>query len=420
MADFNPDQYLAEKTASVFDPDQYLQEKTGYTPMDPNEPGLQDVSIPDALTVQGVAGLGKAALGGAGRTLAETVAPTLERSAGNNALRGLGASVGQVRQLGPEVAREAGQYGLKNGLSDVFSSEIGREAKLKALQEATGKQIGALRQEAGAAPSGIADTIATKLNPKYAEGVYSGEKGGLEKALDEVRNAGPNHADLSKAATKLNNYAAGAKLTQPANAATDVANELSRTNNEGIVQSLGADKGKDYLQALEDMTKQKPLEAFMARGEAKEAAGRGSNTLYGAATGAVKDAFGNRLAAKAANLGADIAGAGGSALKALSSAIPASSSIGTNALQLTPSAVAEWLSRNDKSQQGLAEGGTVQPQSKINDISDQIRDWVNGYRSSDYGTLPGLRDSMRKASQDSEDPQPEEDKAKKPTEEDQE
>lgn len=278
----------------------------------PNYPtaAMTDPTVDDAMIAQGVGGLAKGAagmgLGAAKNLMAETIVPTLERKAGNQALRSMGASVGQVRQMGAEEARAAGKYGLDKGLVDIFSSEVGRDAKLKALSEQTGKTIGELRELAGEAAPGTAEKIGADLGPKYATGVYSGEQGGLQKALEEVKNAGTSHADLAKTATKLNDYAAGAKLTQPANAATDVANALSRENNAGIVQSLGADKGKQYVQALDEYSNQAPIKQFMARGEAKEAAGLGSNTAYGSVTGFLKNAAGHRLGAKTADFAAEV------------------------------------------------------------------------------------------------------------------
>lgn len=266
---------------------------------------MTDPSIDVAMMASGAGGLGKAALSGGKALLAETVVPTLKQATGNQSLRSLGASVGQVRQMGVDEAREAGKYALDNGLVDVMSTDVGRQNKLKALLEMTGKKIGDLRGQAGAAPEDMAKKISTELAPKYTAGVYSGEKGALKKAIDEVAKTPATHADLSKTATNLNRYASENGLVQPTNAATDVANSLSRSNNEGIVQSLGADKGKQYLGALEDMSKQKPIEQFMARGEAKEAAGRGSNTMFGSVTGAIKDVAGHRLGAKLNNAGAE-------------------------------------------------------------------------------------------------------------------
>lgn len=193
MDDFNPDAYLAQKTSATdgFDPDAYLANKSpAYSPMDPNEPGLQDVSIPDAMTVQGIYGVAKVLPGivasGAKAILPSTAEEILTRGAANNVLKGSGASLGQIRQLGPEAARETGLYGLKNGAADILSTNVGTEQKIKALDEATGKAIGGLREQAGKSPADMAKLVEEHLTSKYGSGIYSGEKGALKKAISEL------------------------------------------------------------------------------------------------------------------------------------------------------------------------------------------------------------------------------------------
>jgi hypothetical protein len=250
-----------------------------------NEPGLQDVSVPDALAVQGAAGLGKLGAGLAARgvgALAEAIPATenlpetVGRIADNQMLKSTGASMGQIRQLGPEVARAAAKTGREAGLGDVFSSEIGREKALQNLDKVTGAKIGALREAAGAAPKEIPEQVAEAVKSKYAPGaLHEGEAGGLERALNTVKEAPPTHAGYAKAATDLNKFAAGNKIYQPTTAATDVANKLSALNNAGIAQSLGADKAAEYLKALSDEQAYKVLKPFFERGELREMAGRG-------------------------------------------------------------------------------------------------------------------------------------------------
>lgn len=304
--DFNPDQYLADKggESAGFDPDAYLSDKSpAYSPMDPHEPGLQDVSIPDAMAVQGVAGLAKAlpglAASGAKAILPSTTEEILTRGAANNMLKGTGASLGQIRQLGPETARETGLFGLKKGMADIFSTNVGNEQKLKAVEEATGKTIGGLRQQAGPVSGDMAKVIEDQLTKKYASGLHSGEQGSLARALEEVKNAPQTHADLAKKATELNQYAAGNKMTQPVNAITDVANKLSAENNAEIVRKLGSGQGKEYVQALEDYPKTQQLKAFFERGEAKEAMPHGAfGNLAHTLVQPIKNAIGYKGLAK--------------------------------------------------------------------------------------------------------------------------
>lgn len=103
------------------------------------------------------------------------------------------------------------------------------------------------------------------------------------------------HAGYANAATEINDFSAGNKIYQPVNAETDVANALSRENNAGIVQTLGSDKGKQYLDALEDQSRLHPLEHLQKRGELREVAGRGG---FGGIPQKIADAFGHRASAK--------------------------------------------------------------------------------------------------------------------------
>lgn len=292
---FNPDIYLADKTASDpsggFNPDQYLAEKSPpYKPMDPNEPGLQDVSIPDAMMVQGVGGLAKAGAGlaakGVGAGL-EAISPNLVPSIGDISddmlLKGMGTRAGQIKQLGGlEAARDAADVGRQAGAADVFSTERGRMQNLQGLIKNQGQKIGQLRQEAGNAPTDVYDKVKQSLMAKYNPtnpDVYSSQLPKIDESLNTVKNvaneAQPTHAGISKGITELNDYATGEKLRQPVNAFTDVANNLSAENNSGIAQSLGADKAKEYLDALHNESGAFHLQPVLEKGMAREAVARG-------------------------------------------------------------------------------------------------------------------------------------------------
>lgn len=359
-----------ETPASGDNASNYWREKGDYPEAGAEKPSEQKLAeniqtvgsgmgIPYA--IEGLYGLGKSAMRGLGKALPENIPETIGRVADNQMLKSTGASMGQIKQIGPEAAREAAEVGRNAGLGDVFSTDVGREKALEALDKTTGKTIGALREEAGPAPSGIPEKIAKELSTKYETGgSYSGEAGGVKKALEDIKrlsgevspdlpvvdpktitgepkalfaynqpdlagrggpetsmykvlgnhpNSGsqmtlsqlkeagipvigrearsvgkwepldlttpPTHAGYAKGATFLNDFATGNKLAQPVNAATDVANTLSRENNAGIVQSLGSDKGKKYLEALSNERAYKQLEQFFTRGELRDMAGRG-------------------------------------------------------------------------------------------------------------------------------------------------
>lgn len=112
----------------------------------------------------------------------------------------------------------------------------------------------------------------------------------------------PTHAGLAEAATYLNDQAAGGKMYQPQTATTDVANMLSDENNQGIVQTLGSDKGKQYLGALEEQKRLHPLEHLQQRGELRDVGGRGGQGLGRAFIQKIADSAGYRLSAKGAAL----------------------------------------------------------------------------------------------------------------------
>lgn len=300
---------FTDEAMPPYDPQGVEKEKYG--------PGLQDATVSDALTAQGVAGLGKLGVGamarGVGAALdaipaTENIAPTIERIANNQTLKSMGGTMGQLKQMeegrgGRDVLDRAAEFAREKGLSDVFSTGIGREKALQGLMKQSGETVGNLRKEAGAAPSDIVNKIVEnpKMNKYLGEGSASRELPGVDMALKDIKEIGgtqPTHASLANAATYINENAAGNKLYQPVNAETDVANILSRENNAGIAQSLGSDKAKQYVDALSEQEKLHPLEHLQQRGELRSAGGRGG--LGTRIVQEVADRFGYRLTAKAA------------------------------------------------------------------------------------------------------------------------
>ena len=335
--------------------------------IDYGEPGAPDATVNDAMTVQGLGGLAK---GMAGKALTsgvfENLPATVQRLADDALLKSTGYTAGQVRQLGqtqgPEAAREAAQYGREAGLGDVFRSQIGREKLLKDLTSQTGQNIGQLREAAGTAPISTEAEVKAYLQNKYGQGgLMGGKENGADQALEDIHRIGrkgpmaadefgnpvpaegpreaPTLANYSKASTFLNKAAVNPNsLKYPANVVTDAASKLSNVNDANIVQSLGPEKGQDYVQALEDARNQHILGPFLARGEAREMAKRGG------VGGLIEDAFqkamdlgGHRMASKALN-----ATAGGLQDAAKTAAI------GPNLLQSSPGwaqALNDYLSR---------------------------------------------------------------------------
>jgi hypothetical protein len=375
-----------------------------------NEPGLQDVSVTDALAAQGAYGLGKLGVGLAGKAAGsvlsdalpaaskiptvgklipntENIVPSIGRIADNQTLKSLGGTMGQIARMaqgreGRVGLDKAAKYARDKGLADVWSTGIGRDKQLESLLESTGEGIGNLRAEAGPAQSGILEKVKNYVMRKYGpKSLRSAEAPAVEKTIEAVREATgklpvvakgpmtgkpvalfdyndpitgvssykvygdpkltgiqttgnvpfkdlqakgievvgqtpkaaelgqapldvvsrpPTHAGYAEAATDINKYAAGNKMYQPITAETDVANALSRENNAGIVQTLGADKGKQYLDLLEEQTRLHPLEHLQKRGELRDIAGRGGMSLGKSFVQKMADAAGYRLSAKTA------------------------------------------------------------------------------------------------------------------------
>jgi hypothetical protein len=320
-----------------------------------NEPGLQDVSVGDAMAVQGAAGLAKAGVGLAGKGIGmaldalpatENVVPSIGRIANNQTLKNMGGTMGQINQMsqgseGRIALDKAAKYARDNGLADVFSSNIGREKQLESLLGSTGKTVGDLRAEAGPAQSGVlekveSDLLANKYSPNSLRSAEAPAIEKTSKAVREMSSGAPaTHAGYGEAATDINKFAAGKKMYQPVTAETDFANALSRENDKGIVQTLGSDKGKQYVGALEEQTRLHPLEHLQQRGELREMAGRGGLSLSKSFVQKLADSFGYRLTAKTAGAIHDLLTAEG---------LPqASAQAVSGAPKMIPAGVSEFL-----------------------------------------------------------------------------
>lgn len=289
-----------------------------YSPMNPNEPGLQDVSVPDAMMIQGVGGLTKAGAGlamkgvGAGLDalpLTENIVPTIENTSNDLLLKGLGTRGMQIKGMGGlEKARDAADVAREAGMDKVFSTEIGRREALQDLIAKHGKEIGNLRQQAGTASPDIFNQVEQNLMAKYNPAnadVLSSQAPQIGKSINYVRNTAgevPTNAGIAKGITGLNEYATGAKQLQPINAMTDVANQMSAANNAEIAQKLGSDKALDYIKALHNESGGFKLTQPFERGAERMAvgSGQGQGTLMSLLQ-KVKDAGGYRAASKGLN-----------------------------------------------------------------------------------------------------------------------
>lgn len=235
MADnFDPDAYLAATSSqSGFNPDAYLAATSSggnqnYSqPLPGNEPnnvggpydpnaldrekiqgmGVKDATVMDGMNIQGLGGLAKTggalAARGLGAALdaipaTENLTPTIQRIANNQTLKSFGGTMGQLNKMakgrgGREALDNAAQFARDKGLANVLSTSIGREKAMNALKDASGRAIGALRDEAGEGPktSELVKNVQDKFGPKYASGIHSGESGEFQNSIDEINKLSP-------------------------------------------------------------------------------------------------------------------------------------------------------------------------------------------------------------------------------------
>lgn len=269
--------------------------------------------VQQALNVLPFMGLGLKGIGAGldAMPTTENIVPSLEMHANNQVLKGFGGSMGQLKQMeegfgGRAALDEAARVSRENNLSDIFTTALGRKKQLESLIQSVGKKVGALREESG--PAGqqnevinqVIDNPKSKMDEYLGQGIASKQLPMADLAIEDIKRIGgpnPTHADLSKASTYINQTAAGEKLYQPINAATNVANALSDVNNQGIVQTLGADKGLQYLDALKKEQSLYPLEHLQNKGELRAAGGRGGMGMQ--MIQRIADEFGYRVSAKA-------------------------------------------------------------------------------------------------------------------------
>lgn len=250
----------------------------------PNYPNsrMTDPSIDDAMMLQGVGGLAKAAPKAAlsltgkllnGLEATKNIVPTIGDLANEQFLKSVGGSAAQIGKYGPEKAREVAAAGRAAGMEDLFSTARGRKEGLKNLQETSGQNIGQLRMEAGAPSpdSSLIDQIKAKIGDRYSSGVGSSQASNYRNALDDVAKLKSNasYNDIAGKATEMNAEAAGKGIALPDTAATEVTKNLSNINDQGIAQSLGSDKAQQYLENLKTNSQAHALEQFAGQGERK-------------------------------------------------------------------------------------------------------------------------------------------------------
>ena len=234
----------------------------------------------------------------------------------------MGFTPNQARQLartpleGHNAMRAIGQYALDNDIVSPTTGLSGMLEKNAALQKAAGKTIGDYRAMADKLageidPKDVAKQVQEVLDKKYMRGVtdesgprgaYSGQSGAYLKAIQEIEDAAPSHSGIAEASTELNHAAnKAAKNQQPETPFTDVANEVSRINNERVKQLIGPENAAKYEQALRDFGVNKKIGnalKFKSSGEVKRF---GPGSTVSNLTQKAMDELGYRVGAKTAN-----------------------------------------------------------------------------------------------------------------------
>lgn len=219
----------------------------------------------------------------------------------------MGATPLQARQIGHEGMRAIGQYAIDH---DIVSPTVGiRGMRLKntELLSNAGKTLGDLRKAADSVRNPLETPIDTlqavrqKLDPEYLSGTRPGSNE-YQMALKNIEKSDPSFEGMAKTATKLNHLANEAnRLNQPHGPYTDVANEMSRINNERIKQILGPQKAAQYDQALKEYGVNKKISEFLKRKEGGEVKRLGPGSLTSNLVQKGLDEFGYKTAAKVGN-----------------------------------------------------------------------------------------------------------------------
>lgn len=291
---------------------------------------MTDTTPNDLLMAEGAGSLATGAAKMAGNAVANTVGPAAETAAKyagrfgeNQAVKSLGARMGQVGSLGIPESRAIGREMVERGIIKPLRGPIGLEDTVKGLSNQAGENIGNARTMADerafaageSAPSAedLTNMAKQKFGPSYESGHLSGRAGTFNKALESLANpvvtdtgemTGPSAGTFSgnaAKATELN--AAGTPdkaLSQAENSPySDIANMVSKENNSGMQNTMSPDEWAQHQKDLEDYSLFKPVQKFMEAGEKRELAGRGGSSITKTLYDKTMDSFGNRASAVA-------------------------------------------------------------------------------------------------------------------------
>lgn len=252
------------------------------------EPGIQDTTVDDVMTVQGLGSLASLAAKGGANLLAKNAPKYLDDIATKAFNSQMGATLKQGRQIGEEAADDVAKYGYEHGYMNLLRGQEGAKDLAKQGLKETGKEISVARKAGGNVPrQEIVDRLQSDIGSNLEKGVRRAEMPGYEMAVEEVSKLGPKTTTsrMADKATFLNKYAKknADALGQTKNPMTDVANSLSRMSNEIISQKLGPEKAAEYLAKLDEYQKLKAIQAYLKQGSLRSKFSKGDiNMLKGA------------------------------------------------------------------------------------------------------------------------------------------
>lgn len=313
-----PDEPISQSVAAI-NPSGITAGDFERSPQYPNSK-ITDTTLADEQMLEGLGGLGKAGIG-LGKDLAagapatkgvlNTMGQYAKRFGQNQAMKALGARSGQIGQVGIPESRAIAQSMINKGVVSPLRGPIGLEEKVEQLHNVAGQGIGQARQlgnTQGNAPqmSEILQEVKQNLVPKYASGTERG-LGGLNKAREEIAKGGTGtFTGNAQKATDLNASAAANKIYRPQGATTDVADTISRMNNEALKKTLPPAEFAKYESHLKDYNELSKVNEFIKSGERREMTGRGGASLGKTIYDKTMDSLGNRVAASAGSKIGDV------------------------------------------------------------------------------------------------------------------
>lgn len=213
----------------------------------------------------------------------ETLGDMAIRKAQAMRIQEIGFTPGQVRKLiekkGEDWVRSMADYAEEKGVTKpVVGYQIGKQ--IEKLEKNSERMIGGIRDIAskrGAVhnPDHLINQIRAKLDDKYLKGgSASSEKGNYLKALQDIKNGGSSADDVARTATGINRYGTKNQMVQKKGALSDVANEVSRINNELIAKHLSPQEFAAYQEALKEFGAAQVFKRGRSFSASRELAGR--------------------------------------------------------------------------------------------------------------------------------------------------